>query len=87
MSKLTLELTYDLNRSKNLTFHLTRDQLKTLYSFLCGPSQKTIKIANYYFYYSGSHLGSNTNKEQASKYGCYEKPAEIKDKIRKLLLQ
>jgi len=87
MAKLTLELTYDIDTSKTLPFHLTRAQLQRLHSFLCGPTQKTIKIANYYFYYSGSHLGSNTNKEQASKYGCFEKPAEIKAKITKLLLQ
>jgi hypothetical protein len=85
MSKLTLDLTYDIDTSKTLSFPLTRAQLGKLDVFLGGPAQTTIKIGNYYFYYSGSKLGSNTDKKQPSKYGCDETPAQIKAKIKKLL--
>lgn len=87
MSRLELELTYDINTSKVLSFYFTRAQLQRLYSLLCGAAPKTIKVAHYYFYYGHSYLSYNTNKEHASKYGFHEQPAEIKDKIRKLLLQ
>lgn len=87
MSQLILELTYDVNTSKVLTFNFTGAQLQRLHSLLCGPTLKTIKIGSYYFHYSGSDLGHNTNKEHPSKYGFYERPSEIKEKIRKLLLQ
>lgn len=86
MSRLILELTYDIDTSKALTFHFTRAQLHRLHSLLCEPTSKTIKIGNYYFYYCDSYLGHNTNKQHASKYGFYEQPAEIKERVRKLLL-
>ncbi len=87
MSRLTLELTYDIDARKVLSFYFTRAQLQKLYSLLCGDAPKTMKVANYYFYYDHSYLGHNTNKEHASKYGFHERPAEIKEKIRRLLLQ
>lgn len=87
MSRIKLELTYDIDPSKPLTFYFTKVELQKLYSLLCGPEPKTIKIGNYYFSYHGSYLGHNTNKTHASKYGFHEHPNEIKNMIRELLLQ
>ncbi len=87
MSRLKLELTYDIDPSKPLTFYFTRTQLQKLHSLLCGPEPRTIKIGNYYFAFHGSYLGHNTNKTHASKYGFHEDPSDIKNMIRELLLQ
>lgn len=87
MSRLKLELTYDIDQSKPLTFYFTRTQLQKLHSLLSGPEPKTIKIENCYFSYHGSYLGHNTDKAHASKYGFHEDPIEIKNKIKELLLQ
>lgn len=87
MSRLKLELTYDIDPSKTLPFYFTRAQLRKLHSLLCGPEPKTIKIGNYYFAFYGSYLGHNTNKTHASKYGFHEEPNVIKTMIGELLLQ
>jgi len=46
----------------------------------------TRKIDNYYFCYDGFYLGFNSSKENAGKYGFEECPAEIKQKVKGLLL-
>ena len=87
MTRLKLELTYDIDTSKPLSFYFTRSQLHKLHSVLIGPSPKTVKIDGYYFAFHGSYLGHNTNKAHASKYGFYEHPNEIIEKIKTLLSQ
>lgn len=87
MSRIELELTYDINPSKPLSFRFTKAQLQKLYSLLCSPEPKTVKIGSYYFSYNGSYLGHNTDKTHASKYGFQEHPSKIKNMIKVLLLQ
>ena len=48
------------------------------------PSRR--KIDTNYFQYNGYFLGYNSSKDNAVKYGFEESPAEIKQKVKELLL-
>lgn len=87
MARLILQLTYDCNPMLPQRFWLTRTHLKILLDMLSRGKPSRRKIDNYYFDYNGYSLGFNTSKENASKYGFEEKPAEIKKIVEELLLE
>lgn len=86
MARLLLQLTYDCNTDFPQKFWLTRSHLKTLLEMLEKDKPSRRKIDNYYFLYNGFSLGFNSSKENSGKYGFEESPAEIKQKLKNLLL-
>lgn len=69
-----------------LKFWLTRSHLKTLLDMLEKGKPSRRKIDTNYFQYNGYFLGYNSSKDNAGKYGFEESRAEIKQKVKELLL-
>lgn len=86
MARLLLQLTYDCNKDLPQKFWLTRSHLKALLEMLEKDKPSRRKIDTNYFLYNGFSLGFNSSKENAGKYGFEESPAEIKKKLKELLL-
>lgn len=86
MARLLLQLTYDCNPDLPQKFWLTRSHLKMLLEMLEKNKSSRRKIDTNYFLYDGFSLGFNSTKENAGKYGFEESPAEIKKKLKELLL-
>jgi hypothetical protein len=87
MARLLLQLTYDCNTDLPQKFWLTRSHLKTRLEMLEKSKPSRRKIDTNYFQYDGFSLGFNSSKENAGKYGFEESRAEIKQKVKGLLLK